>query len=37
MPKVFLTPTIRGVLLLALISCASDSPETPARPCWIYT
>jgi len=37
MPKAFLTPTIRDVLLLALVSCAPDSPETPAGPCRIYT
>jgi hypothetical protein len=37
MPKAFLTPTIRSVLLLALVSYAPDSPETPAGPGRIYT
>ena len=32
MPNPFLTPTIRGVFLLALVSCAPDSLETPTAP-----
>jgi len=30
MPKVFLTFTIEVILLLALVSCAPDSPAVPS-------